>query len=300
MNAHSFIAGTPANRQLVPLTMDQLKQRVPSAFAPKPYHAMSDRYVYIETAEIIRRMMKEGFMPVSAVQSRSRTPGKQDYTKHMIKFIQMDLMTQALKVGDSIPQAALVNSHDGSSLYELFSALFKLICSNGLMIAGDTLSSVKVRHKGNVIDDVVEGTFRVISESELALEAASKWNKLQLTSGDQQAFAAAAHELRFADSEGKVTTPITPAQLLAPRRAEDASGQFHTWSRTNNPKPDLWTTFNVVQENVIKGGLHGVKNAGTRERRNVTTREVKGIDQDVRLNRALWTLAAKMAELKGA
>ncbi|WP_210185408.1 hypothetical protein [Rhizobium sp. NFR03] len=28
-------------------------------------------------------------------------------------------------------------------------------------------------------------------------------------------------------------------------------------------------------------------------------REVKGIDQDVKLNRALWTLTQKMAELKG-
>jgi hypothetical protein len=34
--------------------------------------------------------------------------------------------------------------------------------------------------------------------------------------------------------------------------------------------------------------------------RRVTTREVRGIDQDVRLNRALWQLAERMAELKGA
>ena len=33
--------------------------------------------------------------------------------------------------------------------------------------------------------------------------------------------------------------------------------------------------------------------------RRVSTREIKGIDQDVRLNRALWTLAEKMAELRG-
>ena len=34
--------------------------------------------------------------------------------------------------------------------------------------------------------------------------------------------------------------------------------------------------------------------------RRVTTREVKGIDGDVRLNRALWLLSHRMAELKHA
>jgi hypothetical protein len=80
--------------------------------------------------------------------------------------------------------------------------------------------------------------------------------------------------LRFADADGEVTTPIAPAQLLAPRRREDTAN-------------DLWTTFNVVQENVIKGGLHGVGRDANNRRRRVTTRAVNGIDQDVKLNKAL-------------
>jgi len=76
--------------------------------------------------------------------------------------------------------------------------------------------------------------------------------------------------------------------LLTARRTEDAD-------RTN-----LWTNFNVIQENVIRGGLRGVRiDTETNRRRRMSTRAVQGIDQDVKLNRALWTLAAKMAELKG-
>ncbi|KPC54864.1 Uncharacterized protein AC509_5289 [Pseudomonas amygdali pv. morsprunorum] len=59
-----------------------------------------------------------------------------------------------------------------------------------------------------------------------------------------------------------------------PRRREDRSG-------------DLWTTFNRVQENTIIGGLTGRNKQG----RRTTTRAVNGIDQDVKLNRALWVLA---------
>jgi len=82
--------------------------------------------------------------------------------------------------------------------------------------------------------------------------------QLQLTAGEQGAFADAARELRFADGEGEIKTPITAAQLLRPRRDEDANGPVG-WrgSRTEvGPKQDLWHTMNVVQENVIKGGLH--------------------------------------------
>ena len=63
---------------------------------------------------------------------------------------------------------------------------------------------------------------------------------------------------------------------------------------------DLWTTFNVAQENVIRGGLRGVvlDEQGRRVRR-VSTRAVNGIDQDIKLNKALSVVSQKMAELKG-
>jgi hypothetical protein len=61
----------------------------------------------------------------------------------------------------------------------------------------------------------------------------------------------------------------------------------------------LWHTLNRVQENVIAGGLSAIeRDAEGRRIRRVTTRQVKGIDADVRLNRSLWQLAERMAELK--
>jgi len=78
-------------------------------------------------------------------------------------------------------------------------------------------------------------------------------------------------------------------QLLAPRRSEDNGN-------------DLWRTFNRIQENALRGGMkarNATDEMGRRGRR-VSTREVKGIDQDVKLNRALWQLAERMAELKQA
>jgi hypothetical protein len=295
----------PSNitRAQQPLTLQALQTIVPSAFATQPHESRSNRYAYIPTSEIISGLMREGFQPFSAVQSRTRIPGKAEFTKHLIRFRHQSTDI-ARQVGDVVPEVAVMNSHDGSSSYWIMEALYRLACLNGMFRAVEGGQTHKVQHTGNVLDQVIQSSYQVIEDSTKALAVASTWATLQLSDGEQHAMAEAAHHIRFSDAEGNVSTPITAEQLLAPRRAEDARNrQFNPYSRNNRVGSDLWTTFNVVQENVIKGGLHGVQRAtderGRATRRNVTTREVKGIDQDVKLNRALWMLAERMASLKG-
>lgn len=306
--AHNFTHGAEINpgvllRQQTPLTMDALRHYAPSAFAVSAHESRSSRYTYIPTSEIIAGLMREGFQPFKATQSRSRIEGKTEFTKHMIRFRHPDAFASIQHVGDSVPEVVLVNSHDGTSAYKLSAGLYRLVCSNGLMVADTTVQMLSIMHKGDIVNDVIEGSFQIVSQSEKALARADDWNQLQLTAGEQGAFADAARELRFADAEGEIKTPITAAQLLRPRREADAA-PVADWRRPTNPKADLWHTLNVVQENVIRGGLHGFQQAvdaqtGRKTARRITTREVKGIDQDVKLNRALWMLAERMAELKG-
>lgn len=312
MNAHNFTYGAALNtnallRQQQPLTLDALRHYAPSAFATEAHESRSARYTYIPTSEVITALMREGFQPFKATQSRSRIEGKSEFTKHMIRFRHPDSFAAIQRVGDSVPEVVLINSHDGTSAYKLSAGLFRLVCSNGLMVADSTVEMLSVQHKGNIVDQVIAASFQIVGQSEKALAEADKWQQLALTAGEQGAFADAARELRFSDAEGTIATPITAAQLLQPRRSEDANGPVD-WrgARTDQgPKQDLWHTLNVVQENVIRGGLHGLQRTtdertGRRTVRRVTTREVKGIDQDVKLNRALWMLAERMAELKSA
>lgn len=156
------------------------------------------------------------------------------------------------------------------------------------MVSDAEIDAINIAHKGNIVQDVLDGSLRLIANAQKSLGTVQNWTRLQLTDGEQHAFAESAHTLRFADPEGKVTTPITPDQLLVPRRREDVGS-------------DLWRTLNRVQENVVVGGLSAIqRDAEGRRLRRVSTRRITGIDQDVRLNRALWALAGKMAELKGA
>lgn len=267
------------------LTEDQLRASVPSIFADTAHASRSDRFRAIPTIDVLRALTREGFVPVGAKQSSARDSDKRDFTKHLIRLRRMDNV-EKYRVGDTVCEILLKNANDGTSAYDLMAGLFRIQCLNSLVAQTGTLDSVKVRHSGDVQSKVIEGTYRVLEAAVGALEAPVAWSQLQLSNDERLAYAEAAHTLRFADAEGLVKTPIRADQLLQVRRSADTAR-------------DLWSTFNVTQENVLKGGLHGIDRTPGRPVRRMTTRAVKGIDQDVKLNRALWTLTQKMAELKG-
>ena len=148
------------------------------------------------------------------------------------------------------------------------------------MVCGETTSDIRVRHNGDVVGEVIEGAFKVLDSFDEATAQRESMQMLTVNQGEQAAFARAALALKYDDQEG--AAPVTEAQILAPRRFDDR-------------RDDMWTTFNRVQENMMKGGLHGRNSAG----RRTTTRPVNGIDQSVKLNRALWVLAEEMRRLKG-
>jgi hypothetical protein len=253
---------------------DQLRRRVPSIFATAPWGSMSARYRMVPTIDVIGMLRDKGFLPVRAEQSRTRIPGKGDFTRHMIRFRSAGLLSP-LTVGAEIPELVLVNSHDGSSAYKFLAGIFRLVCSNGMVVQSADHGSISVRHSGgqDFRDRVIDATFQVMDSAPRTLAKIEAWKQIELTPPQRDAFATAALEL-------KDTRAITPAQLLAPRRSDDR-------------KSDLWTTASVVQEHLLRGGDRGRAASG----RRVTTRPVKSVGEDLRLNRALWTLTERLADL---
>jgi len=274
-------------RNSTALTDEQIRARAPSVFATEAHSSRSQRYTYVDTARLLAGLRQEGFMPVSAVQSRCRSADKQPFTKHLIRFMRGEINVDAVDVDDIIPQVCLKNSHDGSSAYELSLGGFRVRCKNGLMVSEGTFEEIKVPHKGDVIGRIIEGAFEVIGAAEKVQDHVKDWRALTLQPTEQVAFARSALMLRFDGDENKVTA----GQILEPKRYEDRGA-------------DLWSTFNRVQENVIRGGQRYVNpsyrdDAGRYHRaRRMHTREVTGIDQNTNLNRALWALAESMAQIK--
>jgi hypothetical protein len=268
------------------LSEDELRRAVPSIFATRPHASRSERFRVIPTIEVLRGLEQEGFVAVGARQSGSRDATKTDYTRHMIRLRRLDDARQH-RVGDTVCEIILRNANDGTSAYELMAGLFRIRCLNSLVARIATLDSIRVRHSGDALAKVIDGTYRVLGQAEAVLAAPRDWSRIALDCDSKAALAASAHALRFGDAEGKVAT-IKPAQLLTPRRADDRGD-------------DLWTTLNVIQENVMRGGLSARAPASTdqhgrwRRGRVVTTRGITNIDQDVKLNKALWVLGERMA-----
>ena len=278
--AARFARNTFVIRSEAPLAEDQMRQAAPSIFAEGKHASRSDRYTYIPTIDVLRGLRKEGFEPFMAAQSKSRIEGKTEFTKHMIRMRHVTSDASQITKPEA-NEIILIDSHDGASSYQLLSGIFRYACCNGLVV-GTVSNDIRIRHKGNVESDVIEGAFRVLDDFETVNASTEGMKALDLKPDEERAFATAALALRYGEqTEGHSPAPITVDQLTEARRAEDTGRS-------------LWLAMNRVQSNMMQGGQPGRSAQG----RRIHTRAVGSIDRTVTLNRALWVLAEEMRKLK--
>lgn len=249
-----------------PLSDTQLKHAVPSVFADQPYHGMSPRYGFIPTSQVVGAMRDGGWQPVHARQTSPRSPAP-EYARHMMRFRREETKVD---VGDGFAEIVLVNSHDGTSAYQMHVGFFRLVCANGLIVDDGSFARISIRHSGDVVGRVMQAAAEFLHDVPRLAAAVERMREAQLTDDARRGFAAAALQLRYGEAP-----PIGPMQLLVPRRYEDC-------------KQDLWTTFNIVQEHLMCGGLRGENANGKR----IRTRGIRAIGADLRLNKSLWQLAS--------
>lgn len=273
--ASSFRYGSPVLRSDSPLSDDQIRRVAPSIFADGKHESRSERYTYIPTIDVLRGLRNEGFQPFMVCQTRVRDQDKREFTKHLIRMRPANEIT-----GEDVDEIILLNSHDGTSSYQMLGGVYRFVCQNG-MVAGETAGEVRVPHKGNIVQNVINGAFDVLDGFDLIREQKQGMQTVNLSRDEQHAFARSALALRYDPTDADAPAPITESQLLNVRRFEDR-------------RDDLWVVFNRIQENMTKGGLHGRSRSG----RAMSTRPVTGIDQNVKLNRALWMLADAMRQMK--
>lgn len=271
--ATSFGRGFNLVRSNEPLQNEQIMQFVPSIFAEDKHESRSARYTYIPTIQILDGLKKEGFQPFYAAQSRVRDANNKEHTKHMVR-----LRHGSQIVAQEANEIILVNSHNGTSSFQMLSGVFRFVCANG-MVCGDSMNDIRIPHKGDILNQVIASAFNVLENFDMVNDQMAGMKALKLYDDEQRAFAKSALLLKYDDKEKPA--PITESDLLKLHRAADGS-------------PDLWTTFNRVQENMIQGGIRGRSITG----KPIRTRPITGIDQNVKINRALWTLAEEMKKLK--
>ncbi|WP_236273019.1 DUF932 domain-containing protein, partial [Escherichia coli] len=146
---------------------------------------------------------------------------------------------------------------------------FRFVCQNGC-VCGQSLGEVRVPHRGDVVEKVIEGAYEVVGVFDRIEEKRDAMQSLVLPPPARQALAQAALTYRYGDEH----QPVTTADILTPRRREDYG-------------KDLWSAYQTIQENMLKGGISGRSARGKR----IHTRAIHSIDTDIKLNRALWVMA---------
>lgn len=119
--ASRFAFRSPSLRSDYPLSDDQIHRVAPSIFADAPHESRSQRYAYIPTAAVLTELRKEGFQPFMVTQTRVRDEGKREHTKHMIRLRHASQIN-----GAEANEIVLLNSHDGTSSYQMLAGMFRL------------------------------------------------------------------------------------------------------------------------------------------------------------------------------
>lgn len=235
---------------ILPYSLDRLVKAVPGLTA-QPIPTVSEKYVHVPTVNVVEDIMSLGW-----IATDFKNCGRGSTGKHTITFQHPDF---EIRVGNSKdivrPRIILLNSHDRTSAFRFWGGLFRLICSNGLVVPlDDNLkhSYISVRH--------IHYTFDKLKETiELATKGVTDQSKevftLQntiLTPQQMEEFA----KLSFLRRNDVSDLLIPQAMdLVHPKVVSTLLTPFRDLDKEDN----AWLVANRVQEHILERGFTGIQ-----------------------------------------
>jgi len=259
------------------LTKEQIRNSSPLVFADTPTNPdVSKKYLFVNTETIIDDLEKLGWLPVQAAQRKGRKKEGTIFSKHMVAFQNPEIKITSKDGDDAYPRILLTNSHDGMQAFKFSVGIFRLVCSNGLVVADEKFSDFKIKHKGytfgelrNVVRQAVEdlpNRVQVMNDMKNRILTVEEKRKLAL---DAMLIRAGVKELQYDDE--------TIDDILDPKRDADKGN-------------DLWRVFNVIQEKITQGDFHAAL-TGAKVRK---VRKIKSFEKDMKVNKELFKLATAL------
>ena len=282
------------------LNDEDIKYLCPVAFKDKMTKAeinrlgLSKHYSFVPTMNVVNDLRALGYEVVDAKQVSARKKSTRGYQKHMITLehpkYKLDQVKEVeiadgetetqVKKPTEYPQILLTNSHDGGNAFTLSAGIFRLVCSNGLVIKTEDYGSARLVHKGysfEAVQKLVKEFEETVSE---VLNKITEMKKVQLTKDQQIEFAKQAALLRFKSksyNEDNIEKVVNIDDLLNVERKEDAGN-------------GLYEVFNRVQESLINGKYTYL---GTKDKPR-KARPIKNFKQNIEVNKKLSELAFEL------
>ena len=252
------------------LSLEQIRRQAPAVFATAPSERLSQKYIFIQTQRVLEGLASAGFVPTEARQWLGRRSNPL-HARHMIRLRRQ---CETVALHECVPEVIFLNSHNGTSGYQLRVGIFRALCTNGLIVSAALFPAFCVSHRKDVVDEAIAGALSLAARFDELGSLIERMEQRRLTCGEQMHFAEQAMQLRY---PVLAEAGVIPSELLACHRVEDDG-------------PDLWRTFNRVQENLLRGGFRKYSSTG----RMTSARRIRSIREDVRINGGLWDLSAAL------
>ena len=238
---------------------------------------LSPRYSHITSTRIADTLREAGWEFSDGTTRRARTPERAAHAAHVLRFRNPALPT----INGNIIEAVMLNSHDGSTAFQLGFGVYRLACANGLVVCTQSIGSIRMIHSGLNLDAVFRAAATLTNRAPEVAATVERWSNITLDDEQQLSLARRAVTARWQNA-----TFVDMDRMLRPQRAEDRG-------------TDLWTSFNRVQERVLRGGMDVtlardvVQEDGTTARVTSTRRAtaIRGATKQLRLNESLFQIA---------
>ena len=262
------------------MTKDEMKTKAPYIFADKPTNGgVSERYTLASTETLIDDMAKLGWGVTDCKQQRAN---KRSNVRsfHMVSFQNPDVYIEGEggKI-EAYPRVIITNSHDGFHSFKFMIGLYRLVCSNGLIIATQEFANVSIRHINYEFEELRRIVAQAIEATRKNVEVMNAMQETELTDAQKVEFATKAVAIRKGVKDGEKMPKLTDKEveeILEPVRDEDKGN-------------DLWSVYNVLQEKVMKGDFHFGK---TKLGKNRKARPITGAAKDIEVNQKLFETAS--------
>ena len=251
------------------LTKEEIQAKAPAVASTQAASNVSEKYVHVPTMELVDDMAELGW-GVSDVKQVGSKKGLTNFKKHLVTFRNENIVIKGEDGETVYPQILLTNSHDGLSSFQFRAGLFRLVCTNGLVISTQDFGQMRIRHKGYSFEELKNTVMELVEKLPVTVETLNKFREVTLSEEQKHELALKAVGIRFGENGAEVDVQ----ELLKPTRKEDEGS-------------DLWTVFNVIQEKVVRGNFKYKTIKG----RNKTARSIKNFNRDLQLNEQLYELA---------
>lgn len=272
------------NNAGIDITDKAIRKGFPAIFNTRRSVQVSEDYQFYRSEEVINVMQASGLRLVEIGQERAVWSQKrQPHTQiHTMRFMSPDIALRDFGVGDSRPEIAIMNSHDGRCTFKAMAGVFRLICSNGMIVADQHFGSVVRRHYGEVnafekVREILSDMPRVVKQ---VSERIADWSALPLTTKQQVALATALMAAPVPSGGKRAPLWLQPEQVLEARRDLERPA--------SDGRRDLWTTFNVLQESLTNATIRMEPRDGARARAIQPIRSVVGANG---YNQTIWATA---------